>query len=80
MPPGARPLVMLAAAAPLNPDGIDVILALPAVCDAYASLQSPHQCDQARLFVIDNLQYVNVWRAFDGRVGRGRGWEGCKEW
>ena len=56
MPPGARPLVMLAAAAPLNADGVDVILALPGVCDAYATLQSPHQCDRARLFVIDSMQ------------------------
>jgi hypothetical protein len=56
VPPGARPLVMLAAAAPLNPDGVDVILALPVVCDAYAALQSPHQCNRARTFVIDSMQ------------------------
>ncbi|MEI6160553.1 MAG: hypothetical protein WCP77_12005, partial [Roseococcus sp.] len=57
VPPGAQPLVLLAATAPLNPDGVAIVAALPTVCDAYATVGSPHQCNRGRGFVVAGRQY-----------------------
>jgi hypothetical protein len=53
----AHPLVFLPAAAPLNTFGVDVILATPSACAAYARAASPFQCSLARAFPLPGGAY-----------------------
>jgi len=46
----AIPLLFLAAASPLNPDGVDIVLASRAACLAFAGVAGGPRCDPARLF------------------------------
>jgi hypothetical protein len=49
----AVPLLFLPATSPLNTMGIDVILASPSACSAYATLGGSTQCSHSRAFATD---------------------------
>ena len=53
----ALPLVFLPATAPLNTFSVDVILASPSACAAYAQSASPFQCSLARAFPLPSGTY-----------------------
>jgi len=46
----ASPLLFLPASAALNTEGVDLIIASPAACAAYAAVGGPTQCNRARAF------------------------------
>ena len=53
----AAPLMFLPAASPLNPDGLDVIVATAAACRAFAALPGSAQCAARTFFLEGSLYY-----------------------
>ena len=50
---GSAPLLFLPAAAPINTAGVDLILASPSACAAFAAVGGASQCDRGRAFATD---------------------------
>ena len=57
VPAGDAPLYLVYAGAAGNPGTADIVVALPAACDAYATLGGWPQCDRGRSFVVNSQVY-----------------------
>jgi hypothetical protein len=53
----ATPLLLLAAASPLNAAAVDIVVATPSACAAIASFGAAPLCDSTRRYVIGGALY-----------------------